>query len=1113
MTGTAHCPSCGGELPPGARFCPSCGLAVQAQPAAEERRLVSVVFADLEGFTTLAEHRDPESVKDLLDDCMASLVPVIDAHGGNVDKIIGDEIMAVFGAPTAHENDAERAVRAGLALVDTLAAEHPDLRLRVGINTGEVLAGAVGPAAGYTVTGDVVNTAHRLASAAAPGEVLVGERTRQACAARIGFRGRRVLELKGKREPVESWAADRVLTVALGGDDAAHRSPFIGREAELDDLGVLLRSAFDASRASLVAVVGEAGVGKTRLATELVDRLEREVPAARVLRVTCSPYGTEGDLSPLVELVRAALELPRGADRVRQLEVLGERLAAVHIGPGALRRQLGDLLGLGDRSAGPVDPESPGGRTGPGEQHLTAATALFTVLAEQGPLVLVVDDLHWAGSRLARYLGQLPERLTGRPLVVLTLGRDDVLERHGPLFGVGRVTARSLEPLSAAATADLVVSVLHEFAGTDRLGPDALDRLVRAAGGNPLLVEQLVRFLVESGQLITNEGRWTLRSDEGTEAALPDGIRSLIGARLDALPAEDRALLADAAVFGRRFWRAALDATTRDRSVDLDAALDRLATRGLVEPEGGDQGAWTFRHSLTRDVAYAGIPLAERAERHAAAARWIEEVVGVPVDPGAIASVAHHYERAVALGRAVDHLDASLVRPAFAALLRAARDEHRREGLRRADRWYRRARSVGSPDPDDLIDAIAEHGQVLLELGHLDPAQDTFEELERRAGTTRPPMAALAEAHLGAVARLQGDLELAGERFRAAIERWRRLDDLQGVADTLRLEGWAEFTAGRPRAAVPRLERAAAIEEQLDEPVRRTETLRYLGWCEYLDGRLVAAEAHLRSATADAVDNGEEGAAAFSEGLRGHVLLRAGHAGEALVLARELRELASTGTDPWGAWTCATLEAAALLALGEPEEAGALATEAVARFEELDDDLGLGLARLVAAQAARAGGDEGTARAVLHAILDAGRPAGVPAEDARALAELAALDLEAGRPEDAERRARSSLALVRAGIGDDESGLRALRVLARLASDRDDLDVAELLLEEAAAPRAPGDRSEGWRLAALALADVRLRRGDHDAARLLADQAGDPGCDIVRVVDRLAGIEARLGDR
>ncbi|MCB0977777.1 MAG: tetratricopeptide repeat protein [Acidimicrobiales bacterium] len=1105
------CSACGGDLPSGARFCPTCGVVVGGQPSGEERRLVSVLFADIEGFTTLSEHRDPESVKVLLDECFDDLVPVVAAHGGHVDKIIGDEIMAVFGAPTAHEDDAERAVRAGMALVETLAQRRPELGLRVGINTGEVLAGTVGPNAGYTVTGDVVNTAHRLAGATVPGEVLVAERTRQACVASIGFRSRQVLELKGKNEPVEAWVADRLLTASVDRDDRLPRMPLVGRQGELDGLHRRVLDAFGRRRSELVVMVGEPGVGKTRLAVELSERLDARPSTGRVIWATCSPYGSEGDLSPLVEIIRSGLELARNADTDTQREQLRGRLSALGLTDPSIARRLADLLGLGRSATGPVDAETTG-RNHPSEHHIAAVVAVLAAMARSTPLLLIVDDVHWAEKRVVRFLRRVPELLPDLPLVVVALGRDDLLERHRPLLGGNRVTTRTLDPLGDDASVKLILSVLGEFDPDGRVGPDALDRLVRAAGGNPLLTEQLVLFLIESGRLAPRNRRWRLDSTDGAvEVVLPDGIRSLIGARLDALAPDERSLLADASVFGRVFWLSALLESRPEEPGEVEATMRRLADRGLVEPDpGGDREMWRFRHSLTRDVAYAGISLADRAERHALVARWIERRFADRTDPSATAAIAHHYERAVALGRAVDQVDATIVRPAFSAIIRAARDEQRREGMRRADRWYRLARSVSSPDPDEMIEAVAEHGEVLLGLGQLDEAQDAFEELARRAGSARPPMAAFAEAHLGAVARLQGDVDLARERFLAAVNRWRELEDLQGVADALRLEGWAEFTAGRPRAAVPRLERASAIELQLDEPVRRSDTLRYLGWCEYLDGRLIAAEDHLRTAMSDARDVGEEGTAAFCEGLLGHVLLRSGRANEALALARDLRVRASSGSDPWGEWSCATLEAAALLGLGSAAEACELGLQAVARFEELDDALGLGIARLVTAQALRALGEATRARTMIDRLLSAGRPEGVPAEDARALAELAALDLDDGALDDAERRARGSLALVRAGIGDDESGLKALRVLARVSRRRGQDDAAELLLDEAAAPRAPGDRSEGWRLAAVALAELRLDRGDRHAAESLIAAASDPPCDLVRVLGRLETLKERI---
>ena len=689
-----------------------------------------MVFADIEGFTALAEQRDPESVKELLDACFGRLVPVIDTFGGHVDKIIGDEVMAVFGAPIAHEDDPERAVRAALALAPALAEVNPLLRLRVGVNTGEVMAGAVGPSSGYTVTGDVVNTAHRLAAEAEPGEVLVGERTRHATAVGVAYELRGDLDLKGKQEPVRAWVAKGVQARPMHRNPDGSVSPLVGRSREVAEL-----------------------------------RRQTGTP-----RSDCSPSG---------------------------------------------------------RAWWPRRPE-------PTRPCCGAASGCCS---------------GWARSRRGRW--------SPRPA------------RPGP----GRST-RTLDALDPEAASELVLSVLagHTVdAAPARMGPIALDRLVTAAAGNPLLVDQLVRYLVESGALAERDGRWRWTTDEeGNEADLPDGVRSLIGARLDALPADERLVVSYASVFGRRFWRDAL--ADLGGMPDVDTLLERLAGRGLtqeIRDEG--YGDHAFRHVLTRDVAYASLPIGDRATRHARVAAWLERHFEDSRESAPIAQLAHHYERAVVLARAVDHTDPGLSGAAFSALVRAARDEHRRHGLRRADHWYRRARDLGSLDPDFdpdvVLDAVAEHGTVLLELRQLDAAQDAFEELHRRAGSRRPAMQATAAAHLGAVARLLGDVDLARERFDLAAATWRSLGDRRGEVDMLRLQGWSEITVGRARAALPRFPQAEALEEQLDEPARRGETLRYLGWCEFLAGEPDAARAHLWSGMSYAHDADDQGSVGWCFGL------------------------------------------------------------------------------------------------------------------------------------------------------------------------------------------------------------------------------------------------------
>ncbi len=1115
----AACAGCATALPAGARFCPACGRAVAADPAGEERRLVTVLFADLVGFTALAEHRDPESVKELLDACFDRLVPVIDEHGGHVDKIIGDELMAVFGAPTAHEDDPERAVRAGLALVDALAAVDPTLGLRVGINTGEVLAGAVGPAMGYTVTGDVVNTAHRLATAASPGQVLVGDRTHRTTAEVVGYRLVGDLELKGKADLVRAWVAG---TTA---DGPHHRGPegrvlpLVGRDRELGELRTRLAGALDQRRVEVVTLVGEAGVGKTRLGMELAVLLAAPPLSARVLWVSCPSYGPGADLAPLADLVRAGLGIGTSAAPWAQEDRLVEEVRAVAqttgSDPAVLRRRLGLLLGLGGPSTRPVEPDPASPWAGITDQQLGATRAVLDHVSSIRPTLVVIDDLHWAGPGVLRFLAGLPDRLAGRPLAVLALGRDELLERRTSLVdaGPGRTT-RSLDPLGDAASAELVDRLLAEHDDA-RIGPAALHRLVTSAGGSPLLLEQLVRYLVESGGLAVVEDRWMWTDErEGNEASLPDGIRSLIGARLDGLAPDERSLVGWAAVVGRRFWRDALADLARP-DVPVDDALARLDARGFTQPiEDTGHGDHAFRHVLTRDVAYASLPIGDRANRHARVADWLERRAPEADDGAALALLAYHYERAVVLARAVDHTDPGLAGRAFAALVRAGRSEHRRDGLRRADHWYRRARDLGSFDAAAMLDAVEEHGTVLLELRQLDAARDAFEEVLWRAEATDPGRADLAVAHLGAVARLQGDADAARDRFETATDRLVERGDLAGQVAVLRLQGWAEITAGRPRAALPRLRRAERIEAELTEPERRGETLRLLGWCEFLSGDLAAAQAHLWSAMAHSADAGDEGSVGWCFGLLAQSFLYAGKVAQSREVAGNLRDVARRYGDSWGEWTCAVLDAAGLVAQGDARGAHALAAEAEQAFKELGEAWGLTLARLVRAQALRVDGDHAAARAVLVTALAAAGGWAHVGEDARLLAELARVELEAGEDVAAERRARAALARVRAGVGDHESGLRAQAVLAEVERRAGAADAAELLLEEAAAAEvAPADRTDGWRNAAAALAEMRLDAGDRAGAAELLARAHEPPTEEVGLVARLAALEARLGGR
>ena len=347
-----------------------------------------------------------------------------------------------------------------------------------------------------------------------------------------------------------------------------------------------------------------------------------------------------------------------------------------------------------------------------------------------------------------------------------------------------------------------------------------------------------MHYLIESGALTEVDGRWM--AAPGLEmAGLPDGVRSLIGARLDALPAREHEVLQHAAVMDRRFWR---DAVAHLSGGPVDDALDRLVARGLVDrfDDRDGYGDLVFRHVLTRDVAYASLPIGERAERHARLAGWLRDRFPDVISGPAVGLLAHHYERAVVLSRELDHTDPGLAGAAFTALVRAGRDAANHDLLRDADHWFSRARDLGSFDRSLGLEVSQEHGVVLLGLRRLDDAGAVFTEVQRRATPDHPELAARATAYLGSVARLAGYTDIARERFEEAHGRWRALDDPGGEVDTLRLQGWSELTAGRARAALPLLLRALALEERLGDDRLGGDLLKNLGWCELLAGEVSA---------------------------------------------------------------------------------------------------------------------------------------------------------------------------------------------------------------------------------------------------------------------------------
>jgi len=587
-----RCPNCGQENPDVARFCFACGQELQAPASAgrDERRVVSVVFVDLVGFTARSEVLDPEDVRAFLAPYHEFVRQELESFGGVVEKFIGDAIVAVFGAPTAYGDDAERAVRAALAVRDgahTLG--ELDAQVRIAVNTGDALVslGARPELGEAMVAGDVVNTASRLQSAAPVNGVIVGRETYTTTRDAIEYEPAEPVQAKGKAEPVEAWNAVRPLHAA---GERRHSGDLVGRARELDVLrGIWERVSAD-SVPHLVTVLGPAGIGKTRLGQEFEENVEQL--GGRTVRGRSLPYRESSAYFAFATQVKqlcGIFESDSSEVGLRKLrESIPDQTVAGH---------LAILLGL--------DPE---GSVDDREELFFSVRVFIESVARDQPTVLAFEDIHWADRGLLDLIELLAARLRDLPVLLLTLARPELLDSR-PSWGGGlpAYTALPLSALSSAEAEQLVQLRLGQ------LRTDAVERLADTAGGNPLFIEQLAATMSESSQ---------------AGGSLPTTIRGILAARLDALPADERALLLDAAVVGKTFWRGAVEriAGGGEGLGELLGALERrdLIVRDTASIIEGEQ-QYGFKHVLIRDVAYELLARADRRQRHARVAEFFED--------------------------------------------------------------------------------------------------------------------------------------------------------------------------------------------------------------------------------------------------------------------------------------------------------------------------------------------------------------------------------------------------------------------------------------------------------------------------------------------------------
>ena len=685
------CPSCGADISGRLAFCGRCGAPVSAARAGQgdERKIVTVLFCDLVGFTASSDGADPEDVIARLRPYHANLRREIERLGGTVEKFIGDAVMAVFGAPIAHEDDPERAVRAALRIlqaIQNLNVTHTALRLavRVGICTGEtVVALGARPQAGEgMVAGDVVNTAARLQAVAPVGGIVVGEATWRATRHLFDYQPLPAVHLKGKAAAVPIWQVQGTRS-RLDANIGVAPTPFVGRDAELALLQGAYRTMVAEASAQLVAIVGEPGVGKSRLVQEFRTFIGGQPDRVAWRQGRCPAYGDGVTFWALGEVVKAHAGILESDDPVEAAQKLAAAVATVvpeEADRVWLEHRLAPLVGLTSADTGTAERD---------EAYAAWCRFLEAVAAKQ-PLLVVLEDLHWADPAMLNFVHYLVDRASRSRLLVVGTTRPELYDRT-PDWGraIHTTTTIQLSPLSDADTARLVTALL----GHAVLPIETHAALLERAGGNPLYTEQVCRMLIDRGMLQRDQR--TARLVPGADVVFPESIQALITARLDTLSPGQKTLLQDAAVVGKVFQADALAVTGRRDAAAVQDGLQHLAWRGFIRPVRGSfvrgEAEYAFWHVLTRDVAYGQLPRAARMSKHWAAAFWIERTAGERVADHAEV-LAHHYTSALALARATGATeDAISLQELAARFLVLAGDRAMGLDAVRADAYYQRA--------------------------------------------------------------------------------------------------------------------------------------------------------------------------------------------------------------------------------------------------------------------------------------------------------------------------------------------------------------------------------------------------------------------------------------
>ncbi len=807
-----ECPRCGEQNPDRARFCLNCGstLAVEER-AVESRRTVTILFADVVNSTGRGESTDPETTRHRLARYFDAMKVALERHGGTVEKFIGDAVMAVFGIPTIHEDDALRAVRAAQDMLTALeelnvelaAAGWSPIAVRVGINTGEVVTGD--PSSGQTlVTGDAVNVAARLEQAAGAGEILIGASTHQLARANVEADVLPPLELKGKAEPV---AAYRLTSVTRhGGGGRRHDTPLVGRERELRMLGEAYDRVVSDAGCHLFTLLGPAGVGKSRLVHEFLGTVRGE---AQVLRARCLPYGEGITYWPITELVQATAGIaPTDAteDAIAKLTVL--------VGPtrdqGAIVERVASAMGLSSAAL-------------PTDEVFFGVRRLLETLAQRQPLVVVIDDLHWAEPAFLDLVEQISDLSRGSPILLLAIARAELLDIR-PQWGGGKLNATTmfLDGLSSEQSVAMVTNLI----GDPILAAAVQERVGETAEGNPLFVEELVAMLIDEGVLQAGIDGW-VAADRLERMTVPPTVAALVAARLDRLEAAERDLVGRASVVGKVFGRAAVaELSPPERRTDLSARLMSLVRKELVRPDRSSamqDDSFRFRHILVRDAAYGSLPKEQRAELHGHFADWLEQTAGDRLHEYQEV-IAYHLEQAHDARAELGLMDARTAELAAraASYLRDSGDRsmRRRDQAATVSLLGRAARLTADPRQRgriflSLAEPMGELGDMAGLEAVLDEAQATAlaagdELLAKEAEMQRLHWAQFSDPTVDD----QALLELAADVLRRA----EAVGDLRAAASAHQAFGDHFLTICRWGDQLAELEVARTLLERIDEP-------------------------------------------------------------------------------------------------------------------------------------------------------------------------------------------------------------------------------------------------------------------------------------------------------